>query len=148
MVRVRRVDDRTGPSPESRGTGRAKNEEHMSAESTPEPAIPGDSGNSTPPRAKGRRRKTRSPRSKALLVTAWTAAGIVVLGGTGAGYVYFKLNGNIKNVDINQALGSDRPRRSTTARRTSWSWAPTPAPATTRSSAAAPTTAAPAPTPR
>ncbi len=33
----------------------------------------------------------------------------MVLGGTGAGYVYFKLNGNIKSVDINQALGTDRP---------------------------------------
>jgi LCP family protein required for cell wall assembly len=78
----------------------------MSAESTPEPAIPGDPGTSTPRGPKGRRRSTRS---KALLVTAWTAAGIVVLGGTGAGYLYFKLNGNLKNVDINQALGSDRP---------------------------------------
>ncbi|MET9901953.1 LCP family protein [Streptomyces sp. NPDC006446] len=82
----------------------------MPAESTPEPAIPGDPGNSTPS-AKGRRRKTRSTRSKALLVTAWTAAGIVVLGGTGAGYLYFKLNGNLKNVDINQALGSERPTK-------------------------------------
>ncbi|EGX57413.1 hypothetical protein SZN_23046 [Streptomyces zinciresistens K42] len=40
---------------------------------------------------------------------AWTAAGIVVLGGTGAGYLYFKLNGNLKSVDIDQALGTDRP---------------------------------------
>jgi LCP family protein required for cell wall assembly len=40
---------------------------------------------------------------------AWTAAGIVVLGGTGAGYLYFKLNGNIKSVDIDSALGTDRP---------------------------------------
>ncbi|MFF3614681.1 LCP family protein [Streptomyces sp. NPDC002580] len=81
----------------------------MPAESTPEPAIPGDPGPSTPPRQKGDRRRPRGTRSKALLVTAWTAAGIVVLGGTGAGYLYFKLNGNLKNVDINQALGSDRP---------------------------------------
>jgi len=42
---------------------------------------------------------------------AWTAAGIVVLGGTGVGYLYFKLNGNIKSVDINQALGTDRPAK-------------------------------------
>ncbi|MEV3855213.1 LCP family protein [Streptomyces sp. NPDC050095] len=60
-------------------------------------------------RAKGRRRKPRSGRSKALRVVAWSAAGVVVLGGTGLGYVYFKLNGNIKSVDINQALGTDRP---------------------------------------
>src|SRR6476660_615054 len=73
----------------------------MSAESNPlDPAKP----------AEGRgRRKPRSRRSRALLVTAWVAAGIVVLGGTGLGYVYFKLNGNIKSIDINQALGTDRP---------------------------------------
>ncbi|GGN77389.1 transcriptional regulator [Streptomyces albiflavescens] len=84
----------------------------MSAESTPESGIPGESGTSVPSgRAKGRRRKTRSTRRKALLVTAWTAAGIVVLGGTGAGILYFKLNSNLKNVDINQALGTDRPKK-------------------------------------
>ncbi|MFD6751625.1 LytR family transcriptional regulator, partial [Streptomyces anthocyanicus] len=84
----------------------------MPAESTPEPEIPGEPGTSAPRRGtKGRRRKARSTRSKALLITAWSAAGIVVLGGTGAGYLYFKLNGNIKSVDINQALGSDRPTK-------------------------------------
>ncbi|WP_405923998.1 LCP family protein [Streptomyces sp. NBC_00035] len=84
----------------------------MPAESTPEPAIPGEPGTSGPRhRAKGRRRKTRSKRRKGLLITAWVAAGIVVLGGTGAGYLYFKLNGNIKSVDINQALGTDRPTK-------------------------------------
>ncbi|MFJ8026296.1 LCP family protein [Streptomyces sp. NPDC096311] len=82
----------------------------MPAESMPEPGTPGDPGTSAPlRRAKGSRRKPRSTRSKALFITAWTAAGIVVLGGAGAGYVYFKLNGNIKTVDINQALGTDRP---------------------------------------
>jgi LCP family protein required for cell wall assembly len=35
----------------------------------------------------------------------------VVLGGTGAGYLYFKLNDNLKTVDINQALGTDRPTK-------------------------------------
>ncbi|MEY2246465.1 LCP family protein [Streptomyces sp. BF23-18] len=81
----------------------------MPAESTPEPVIPGDPGDSTPPRPKDSRRKARSPRRKALLVTAWTAAGVVALGGAGAGYLFFKLNGNLTSVDINQALGSDRP---------------------------------------
>ncbi|MFD5628175.1 LCP family protein [Streptomyces sp. NPDC127072] len=84
----------------------------MPAESTPEPAIPGEPGTSAPRhRAKGRRRKTGGKRRKGLLITAWVAAGIVVLGGTGAGYLYFKLNGNIKSVDINQALGTDRPTK-------------------------------------
>jgi LCP family protein required for cell wall assembly len=84
----------------------------MSAESTPEPGIPGDTGTDGPRQgARGRRRKPRSRRRKGLVVTAWTAAGIVVLGGTGAGYLYFKLNGNIKSVDIDQALGTDRPTK-------------------------------------
>ncbi|MFF4274998.1 LCP family protein [Streptomyces sp. NPDC001536] len=83
----------------------------MSAESTPEPGIPGESGTTGPRhRAKGRRRKTRGKR-KGLMIAAWTTAGIVVLGGTGAGYLYFKLNGNIKSVDIDQALGTDRPTK-------------------------------------
>lgn len=74
----------------------------MSAESTPTPGKPG---------GKGRRRKPRGRKHKGLLITAWVAAGIVVLGGTGAGYVYFKLNGNIKSVDIDQVLGSARPTK-------------------------------------
>ncbi|MEU6275805.1 LCP family protein [Streptomyces populi] len=78
----------------------------MPAESTPEPVIPGDPGSSTPRRPEGGRRGTRS---KALMITAWTAAGVLALGGAGAGYLFFKLNGNLKSVDINQALGSDRP---------------------------------------
>src|SRR3954454_88772 len=82
----------------------------MSAESTPEPGIPGEAGSAGRHRAKGSRRKPRGKR-KGVLIMAWTAAGIVVLGGTGAGYVYFKLNGNIKSVDINQALGTDRPNK-------------------------------------
>ncbi|MFI9820905.1 LCP family protein [Streptomyces sp. NPDC052013] len=84
----------------------------MSAESTPGPGIAGESG--TPaagPRGKGRRRKPRDKRPKGMKVMAWTAAGIVVLGGTGIGYLYFKLNGNINSVDIDQALGTDRPEK-------------------------------------
>lgn len=84
----------------------------MSAESTPDPGIPGESGSTGPRhRAKGRRRKPRGNRRKGLLVTAWVVSGIVVLGGTGVGYVYFKLNGNLKSVDIDQALGTDRPTK-------------------------------------
>ncbi|MFE9608823.1 LCP family protein [Streptomyces sp. NPDC006012] len=75
----------------------------MAAESTPGPGIP-ESGSKSP-----HHRGRRPGRSTALRVTAWTAAGVVVLGGAGAGYVYVKLNGNIKSVDINQALGTDRP---------------------------------------
>ncbi|MFD7433374.1 LCP family protein [Streptomyces sp. NPDC059861] len=82
----------------------------MPADSTPEPGIPGESGTHGPRRrAKGRRRKPRAKGRRGLLIAAWTAAGIVVLGGTGVGYVYLKLNGNLKSVDIDQALGADRP---------------------------------------
>ncbi|MFE9399809.1 LCP family protein [Streptomyces flavidovirens] len=62
-------------------------------------------------RGTGKRRKEPEPggRPKALTATAWAAAGVVLLGGTGLGYVYFKLNGNLKGVDINTQLGGDRP---------------------------------------
>jgi LCP family protein required for cell wall assembly len=84
----------------------------MPADTTPDDGIADGAALSGPrSRAKGRRRKPRGKGRRALLVTAWTAAGIVVLGGTGLGYVYFKLNGNIKSVDINQALGTDRPTK-------------------------------------
>ncbi|MEV7288706.1 LCP family protein [Streptomyces sp. NPDC093252] len=79
----------------------------MSAESTPGSGIPGPPGSrGSRRRTKGRRRKRRST---GVHIAAWVAAGIVLLGGTGAGYVYFKLNGNLKSVNIDQALGSDRP---------------------------------------
>ncbi|SEE56589.1 LCP family protein [Streptomyces sp. Ag109_O5-10] len=77
----------------------------MSAESTPGPGIPGPG-----PQASGHRRSRKAGR-RALRVTAWTAAGILVLGGAGVGYLYFRLNGNLKTVDINQMLGSDRPAK-------------------------------------
>ncbi|WP_225834802.1 LCP family protein [Streptomyces sp. NK08204] len=81
----------------------------MSAESTSQPGTPEPAG--TGSGGRGRRRKARSTRRKALLAVAWTAAGIVVLGGTGAGYLYFKLNGNITSIDFDQVLGSGRPTK-------------------------------------
>ncbi|MDX3114472.1 LCP family protein [Streptomyces scabiei] len=84
----------------------------MSAESTPEPGIPGEDGTTSgADGSKGPRHRKQRGRRKGLLIAAWTAAGIVVLGGTGVGYLYFKLNGNIKSVDIDQALGTDRPTK-------------------------------------
>ncbi len=82
----------------------------MVAESTPQPAIT-EPGTTSRRRGKGRRRKAPSTGRKVLRATAWTAAGVVVLGGSGAGYLYFKLNGNLHSVDINQALGTDRPSK-------------------------------------
>ena len=82
----------------------------MSAESTPEPGISGKIGTTAPRhRAAKGRRTSRDGHSRAALAVLWTAAGVLVLGGTGIGYLYFKLNENIKTVDINQALGTDRP---------------------------------------
>ncbi|GAB2467615.1 LCP family protein [Streptomyces incanus] len=42
---------------------------------------------------------------------AWTAAALVALGGAGIGYVYVTLNGNLRSVDIDRILGSDRPEK-------------------------------------
>jgi LCP family protein required for cell wall assembly len=60
-------------------------------------------------RARGRRRKPQTTRRRALTRVAWTAAGVVVLGGAGLGYLYVKFDGNLKSVDIDAALGDDRP---------------------------------------
>lgn len=89
----------------------------MPAENPPDPDEPGFPGaapaggadGGAHRRGRGRRRGPRGRRHRALLVTAWTAAGIVLLGGVGAGYLYLKLNGNLRSVDIDQALGTDRP---------------------------------------
>ncbi|MGW1688366.1 LCP family protein [Streptomyces albidoflavus] len=60
-------------------------------------------------RPTGQRRRPRSRRRKILLAAAWTAAGGILVGGAGLGFAYVKLNGNLEGVDINAALGSDRP---------------------------------------
>ncbi|MFF9128066.1 LCP family protein [Streptomyces sp. NPDC014889] len=85
----------------------------MPADSTRGPGIPGEPDDARPRRrgGRGRRRKPPTGRRRALTAMAWTAAGIVVLGGTGAGFLYFKLNGNLRTIDINQALGRDRPTK-------------------------------------
>ncbi|CAL9436295.1 LCP family protein [Streptomyces sp. Tu 3180] len=82
----------------------------MSAEGTPDPGAPGRArhGGTAPPR---RRTPPRTAREAARGPPVWTAAGIVALGGTGAGHLYFKLNGDIDSVDIDQALGTDRPEK-------------------------------------
>lgn len=41
-------------------------------------------------------------------------AGLLVLGAGAAGWVYWHLDSNIKSVDINQALGDDRPAKAVT----------------------------------
>ncbi|MFF9484147.1 LCP family protein [Streptomyces sp. NPDC014676] len=51
----------------------------------------------------------RSKGHRGLKAAAWAAAGVVALGGTGAGYMYLKLDGNIESLDIDRVLGADRP---------------------------------------
>ncbi|MEZ3177830.1 LCP family protein [Streptomyces pimonensis] len=53
----------------------------------------------------------RDRRRRGLKAAAWTAAGIVALGGAGAGYLYVRLDGNIESLDIDRALGADRPEK-------------------------------------
>ncbi|MFD4698047.1 LCP family protein [Streptomyces niveus] len=60
-------------------------------------------------RATGSRRKKPGARRRATTLVVWSAAALVLVGGSGLGYVYFKLNGNIQGVDINARLGTDRP---------------------------------------
>lgn len=60
--------------------------------------------------AAGRRRRKPAARRRAVVIAAWAAAGVLLLGGAGLGYFYFKLNGNLKTVDIDAALGKDRPQ--------------------------------------
>lgn len=60
-------------------------------------------------RATGRRRGSAPRRGRAVTITLCALVSCVLLGGAGLGYVYFKLNGNLKGVDINAALGNDRP---------------------------------------
>ena len=91
----------------------------MPGDSTPDTGIADEArasdprhpapGHSSKARGKAPRGKARSRRHKALLVAAWTASGVLVLGGTGVGYLYFRLNHNIKGIDIDRALGTDRP---------------------------------------
>ncbi|MCX5228679.1 LCP family protein [Streptomyces sp. NPDC006553] len=57
----------------------------------------------------GSRRKQPARRSRKAAVLVSGALAVLVLGGTGLGYVYFKLDGNLETVDINAQLGTDRP---------------------------------------
>ncbi|WP_399085804.1 LCP family protein [Streptomyces sp. BBFR2] len=60
-------------------------------------------------RATGRRRKAPSRRRRALTITLCAGVSCLLLTGAGLGYVYYQLNGNLKGIDINAALGKDRP---------------------------------------
>ncbi|MGN9792666.1 LCP family protein [Streptomyces sp. OZ13] len=70
------------------------------------PLRPGGVGG--PP--SGRRRKPPTKARRTWTVVAWVAATLVLVGGSGLGLLYFKLNGNLQGVDIKTALGEDRPK--------------------------------------
>ena len=90
-------------------------------------------GASAATEGKDSRREQRDRRRRVLRIVAWVSAGLVLLAGAGAGYLYFKLDGNITSVDIDGAarhrpalaldngsmdilvLGSDSPVRARTA---------------------------------
>ncbi|MEU9256217.1 LCP family protein [Streptomyces sp. NPDC048270] len=60
------------------------------------------------PGSRGRHRK-RGARWL-VQVAEWTVASVVVLGIAGLGYLFLKFNDNLQTVDIDQALGDDRPQ--------------------------------------
>ncbi|MEU1045012.1 LCP family protein [Streptomyces sp. NPDC005897] len=68
----------------------------------------------------------RSGRRKGLKVAGLALGGSLLLGAGAAGWAYWHLNGNIKSVDINSALGDDRPARPVTAPSASPSGSPVP----------------------
>lgn len=61
-------------------------------------------------RSSGKRRKRPTKSRRAMTVAGCSLAGLVLVAGSGVGYAYFKLNGNIQGVDINARLGADRPQ--------------------------------------
>jgi LCP family protein required for cell wall assembly len=68
--------------------------------------VTGDEANGDEGSAVGRR-------SRALKAAGLTLAGVVVLAAAAAGWAYWQLNGNIHSVDINSALGDNRPAKAT-----------------------------------
>lgn len=60
-------------------------------------------------RRRGRRRKPLGRRRRVLRTAAWSAAAATVLGGTGLGIAYARLDENITAVDLDAKLGGHRP---------------------------------------
>ena len=58
--------------------------------------------------------RPRGRRSTVLKIAGLTLAGLLVLGVGAAGFAYWHLDHNIKSVDIDQALGDDRPAKAVT----------------------------------
>ncbi|MFH8799881.1 LCP family protein [Streptomyces sp. NPDC017936] len=59
----------------------------------------------------GTLREPATTRRRTAALVAWSAAGLLLVGGAGLGYVYVDLDGNIESVDIDRSLGRDRPAK-------------------------------------
>ncbi|MFI5801510.1 LCP family protein [Streptomyces sp. NPDC051561] len=55
------------------------------------------------------RRKQRRPRSKKSIFLLFVLLPVLLLAGTGATWLYFKFDGNLRAVDIDGEIGGDRP---------------------------------------
>ncbi|MFC5910271.1 LCP family protein [Streptacidiphilus monticola] len=64
------------------------------------------------PSGSGHRRE-RSRKRRMAVIAAWSVGCLLLICGAAGGAVLWKLNHNIKSVDIDKALGSDRPAAST-----------------------------------
>jgi LCP family protein required for cell wall assembly len=60
-------------------------------------------------RPTGRRRKPHTKGHRTAVIAAWSGAVLVLVAGSGLGYAYVRLDGNLKGVDINAQLGKNRP---------------------------------------
>jgi LCP family protein required for cell wall assembly len=71
-------------------------------------------------------REGRGGRTRGLRAAGLALVGAVLLGAAAAGWAYWHLNGNIRSVDIDGALGDNRPARPVAAPSASSSGAPVP----------------------
>ncbi|NYV74736.1 LCP family protein [Streptomyces sp. UH6] len=58
---------------------------------------------------RGRGAAVRTPNRRWTRAVGYTLGGVLVLGAAGGGWAYWHLDGNIRSVDIDAALGDDRP---------------------------------------
>ena len=73
-----------------------------------------DNGSADGQPADGRPAPARRSRRRVLRIVVWSAAAALLLCAGAGGYLFWRLNHNIKTVNISAALGTDRPAASTT----------------------------------
>lgn len=73
-------------------------------------SLDSESAGSGPPSASGRRGgRRRRPKRKSTRILIWSLIAVLLVGG-GAAAFWSHLNGNLKGVDVDSALGKNRPR--------------------------------------